>query len=166
MHWICINFYCLIGYKDKRLHTCLHTICTTAYMNFLKKTSWLTDICPKISNFEPPFAPSCALQRLQDMGSNANLRKSVFMQKEVEYLGFLLTSDGIKPQPKKIEAINQLLAPTILKKQHITRCSLGWSTFTETYGSGDPYPGPFPQTCWNSSAFVHYETLVLALTLI
>ena len=37
------------------------------------------------------------LQRLQDKGFRANLRKSFFMQQEVEYLGYLLTSDGIKP---------------------------------------------------------------------
>ena len=45
------------------------------------------------------------LKRLNDIGFRANLRKSFFMQQEVEYLGFLLTSDGIKPQPKKIEAM-------------------------------------------------------------
>ena len=37
------------------------------------------------------------LQRLQDKGFRANLRKSFFMQKEVEYLGYLLTSEGIRP---------------------------------------------------------------------
>ena len=50
------------------------------------------------------------LQRLQDKEFWANLRMSFIMQKEVEYLGFLLTSNGIKPQPKKIEALNRLLA--------------------------------------------------------
>ena len=37
------------------------------------------------------------LNRLQNKGFKANLRKSFFMQKEVEYLGFLLTNEGIKP---------------------------------------------------------------------
>ena len=35
---------------------------------------------------------------------------SFFMQKEVKYL--LLKSDDIRPQPKKIEALNKMLAPT------------------------------------------------------
>ena len=48
------------------------------------------------------------LQRLQDKGFRANLRKSFFMQKEVEYLGHLLTCDGLKPQPKKVEAIERM----------------------------------------------------------
>ena len=51
-------------------------------------------------------------KRLQDKGFRANLRKSFFMQKEVEYLGFLFTNDDIRPQPKKFEALNQMLAPT------------------------------------------------------
>ena len=36
------------------------------------------------------------LKRLNDIGFRANLRKSFFMQQEVEYLRFLHTSDGIK----------------------------------------------------------------------
>lgn len=59
------------------------------------------------------------LQQLQDNGFQANLRKSFFMQKEVEYLGFLLTCDGIKPQPKKVEAMNQMLAPKNRKQLKI-----------------------------------------------
>ena len=43
------------------------------------------------------------LSRLEKKGFRANLRKSFFMQKEVEYLGFLLTNEGVKPQSKKIE---------------------------------------------------------------
>ena len=52
------------------------------------------------------------LQRLQDAGFKANLRKSFFMQKSVEYLGYQLTSEGIGPQPKKIEAMDRILPPT------------------------------------------------------
>ena len=33
------------------------------------------------------------------------------MQKEVEYLGYLLTNNGVKPQSKKVEAMNRLQAP-------------------------------------------------------
>ena len=41
------------------------------------------------------------------------------MQQEVEYLGFLLTSDHIKPQPKKIEAMAQIKPSTNLKQLKI-----------------------------------------------
>ena len=52
------------------------------------------------------------LTRLQNKGFRANLRKSFFMQKQVEYLGFLLTSEGIRPQPKKVEAMDRMQPPT------------------------------------------------------
>jgi hypothetical protein len=51
------------------------------------------------------------LERLERVGFAANLRKSFFMQKELEYLGYLLTPTGLKPQPKKVEAIQRILVP-------------------------------------------------------
>ena len=51
------------------------------------------------------------LERLQSAGFKANLRKSFFMQKSVEYLGYQLTTDDIGPQPKKIEAMERVLSP-------------------------------------------------------
>ena len=38
------------------------------------------------------------------------------MQKEVEYLGYLLTADGIKPQPKKVEAMERMQPPKNVKQ--------------------------------------------------
>ena len=55
------------------------------------------------------------LKQLSDIGFRANLRKSFSMQTEVEYLGFLLTTNGIKPQPKKIEVMTRIKPPTNLK---------------------------------------------------
>ena len=43
------------------------------------------------------------LGRLEKRGFKANLKKSFFMQEEIEYLGYLLTRAGIKPQPKKLK---------------------------------------------------------------
>ena len=57
------------------------------------------------------------VKRLNDIGFRANLHKSFFMQQEVEYLGFLLTSDGVEPQPKKVEAMKRIKSPTNLKQQ-------------------------------------------------
>jgi hypothetical protein len=41
------------------------------------------------------------LTRLRDAGLKVNAPKCTFCAKEIEYLGYILTSDGIKPQPKK-----------------------------------------------------------------
>ena len=51
------------------------------------------------------------LSRLDAKGFCANLRKSFFMQKEVEYLGYLLTTGGLKPQPSKIKAMHHIMRP-------------------------------------------------------
>ena len=40
-----------------------------------------------------------------------NLVKTEFFKSELEYLGYLLTPQGIQPQPKKVEAISRLLPP-------------------------------------------------------
>ena len=56
------------------------------------------------------------LKQLNGIGFRVNLRKSFLMQKEVEYLGFLLTTDGLKPQLKKVEAMNRIKPPTNSKQ--------------------------------------------------
>ena len=45
--------------------------------------------------------------RLRDAGLKINATKSVFCfcAQETEYLGYILTRDGIKPQPKKVQSI-------------------------------------------------------------
>jgi hypothetical protein len=48
---------------------------------------------------------SICLERLKKAGFKANVHKSLFAVKELEYLGFWLTQTGIQPQPKKVEAI-------------------------------------------------------------
>ncbi len=41
------------------------------------------------------------LARLRDAGLKVNAAKSSFCAHEIEYLGYILTRGGIKPQPKK-----------------------------------------------------------------
>ncbi len=45
------------------------------------------------------------LSRLQDANLKVNARKSNFFATETEYLGRILSRDGIKPQPKKVQSI-------------------------------------------------------------
>ena len=51
------------------------------------------------------------MQLLQKAGLKCNVNKSFFYQQQVEYLGYLLTRDGIKPLPKKIKAILDVEPP-------------------------------------------------------
>jgi hypothetical protein len=45
------------------------------------------------------------LTRLRDAGLKVNVAKSLFCAHEIEYLSYILTREGIKPQPKKVQAI-------------------------------------------------------------
>jgi Reverse transcriptase (RNA-dependent DNA polymerase) len=47
------------------------------------------------------------LTRLQQNPLKINLKKCIFGNKEVSYLGFTLNSEGIKPEKNKLKAIEQ-----------------------------------------------------------
>jgi hypothetical protein len=49
--------------------------------------------------------------RLGDAGLKVNAAKSLFCPHEIEYLGYILTKEGIKPQPKKVQVILALNLP-------------------------------------------------------
>jgi hypothetical protein len=54
--------------------------------------------------------------RLQDARLKVNARKSLFCATEIEYLGYVLSQDGIKPQKKKVHAILALMPPRSVKE--------------------------------------------------
>jgi hypothetical protein len=56
------------------------------------------------------------LTRLQDAGLKVNADKSKFCAYETEYLGYVLTRDGIKPQINKVQSILELKPPTNVKE--------------------------------------------------
>ncbi len=56
------------------------------------------------------------LTRLRDAGLTVNAAKSLFCAHEIEYLGYILTREGIKPQPKKVQAILTLNLPNNVKE--------------------------------------------------
>ncbi len=52
------------------------------------------------------------LRRLRDAGLKVNAAKLTFCALEIEYLGYVLTGDGIKPQSNKVQAILAIKPPT------------------------------------------------------
>jgi hypothetical protein len=56
------------------------------------------------------------LTRLRDAGLKVNAAKSLFCAHEIEYLGYILTREGIKPQPKKVQTILALNPPNNVKE--------------------------------------------------
>jgi hypothetical protein len=56
------------------------------------------------------------LRRLRKAGLKVNAEKSTFCALEIEYLGYILTRDGIKPQSIKVQAILAIQLPTNVKQ--------------------------------------------------
>jgi hypothetical protein len=56
------------------------------------------------------------MTRLQDANLKVNAVKSNFCAIETEYLGYILSRDGIKPQPKEVQSIVALTLPTSVKE--------------------------------------------------
>ena len=56
------------------------------------------------------------LHRLQEKGLRINAPKSTFATDKIEYLGYILTRMGIKPQPGKVSAILALQPPSNVKQ--------------------------------------------------
>jgi hypothetical protein len=56
------------------------------------------------------------LTRLRATGLKVNAAKSSFCAHEIEYLGYILTREGIKPQPKKVQVILALNPPNNVKE--------------------------------------------------
>ena len=55
------------------------------------------------------------LDRLKQAGLRINCTKSIFASDEIEYLGYILTCDGIKPQEEKVKAILAIAPPKSVK---------------------------------------------------
>ena len=57
-----------------------------------------------------------ALDRLIEMGMQVNPLKTSWMVEEVDYLGFTITREGIRPQEKKVKALLKIQAPASQKE--------------------------------------------------
>ena len=68
------------------------------------------DIEDHLRNVDTIFA------RLDASNLKVNLDKTHLMKTEVEFLGYIVGSEGIKPDPSKVKSIEKLLPPTNLKE--------------------------------------------------
>ena len=72
------------------------------------------------------------LTRLERNDLTLNLYKSHFFKKETKFLGFILTTGGIKPDPDKIQGIADIPAPGDVKQ---LRGFLGLVNFYSKFSS-------------------------------
>ena len=70
------------------------------------------------------------LQRLQEAGVTLNREKSVFNKTEITFFGCVFSKDGMKPDPKKIEAIVKTKAPTNVNE---VKSFLGTTNFVSRF---------------------------------
>ncbi|KAK9754386.1 Reverse transcriptase (RNA-dependent DNA polymerase) [Popillia japonica] len=63
------------------------------------------------SKEEHDVALESVLERLKQSGLTLNERKCAFMKTSIHFLGFIFSDKGIAPDPKKVEAINNLDPP-------------------------------------------------------
>ena len=56
------------------------------------------------------------LTRLAEAGLKVNVSKSHFCQHELEYLGYLINREGVRPTMKKVEAIRNIAPPKTRKQ--------------------------------------------------
>ena len=56
--------------------------------------------------------------RLREVGLKVNAPKLKFCAEETEYLGYILTRTGIKPQSKKVQTIFAISTPKSVKELH------------------------------------------------
>eukprot|EP00804_Cyclotella_cryptica_P023885 CCRYP_010023-RA/>CCRYP_010023-RA protein AED:0.37 eAED:0.36 QI:0/0/0/1/1/1/2/0/274 len=73
--------------------------------NFREVNKWVGSLEDHLNKLRRVFIG------LQDAGLTVNARKSSLCAVETEYLGYMLSRDGIKPQPKKAQAILALTPP-------------------------------------------------------
>ena len=66
------------------------------------------------------------LGRMAEASLQISLPKSHFFAKEAKYLGFILSSEGIRPDPKKIKAVEALAVPKTRKQ---LRSFIGFCSF-------------------------------------
>ena len=55
-------------------------------------------------------------RKIREHGLRLKLKKCSFFQPETEYLGFIISDQGVKPDPKKVQAIRTLPAPTSVRE--------------------------------------------------
>ena len=75
------------------------------------------------------------LERLREAGLQAGLKKCEFHVTETRFLGFIIGTSGVRPDPKKLEAVRLWQRPTTVKEvQSFLRFCNFYRRFVCEYG--------------------------------
>ena len=92
------------------------------------------------------------LDRLEKANFRARVNKCMFASQETEYLGYYLTRQGIIPQPKKVEAILRLVAPT--SKRQLRRFLGMVNYYRDMWQKRSHILAPLTKLCSPKSKFI------------
>ena len=67
-----------------------------------------------------------ALQRIQDFGFHLKIDKCSFAQDQLDFLGHIINSNGIKPGPEKLAVLQKLPAPTNVQQLQAFLGAVTW----------------------------------------
>ena len=109
------------------------------------------------------------LQRLQDAGLQVDIKKCEFGVRKTKYLGFIISTDGIEVDPKKVSTVRNWKAPTIVRgiQSFLGFCNF-YRRFIRNYGviakplvqlTKTNVPFRFGKECWDA-----FEELKARLT--
>ena len=107
-------------------------------------------------------------RRLETAGLTVNVEKCQLMREEMKYLGHIVSSGGLKPDPEKIAAIQLYPVPTCLKELERFLGMMGWyqkfiPQFTEKAAPLFELKRKGAKWAWNDQRTVAFQTLKEAL---
>ena len=110
--WLRVPF----GLKNSGAAFCKAMDLALAGLQWIYCLAYIDDVLIFSKTFEDHLLHiESVMTRLMNAGFKLKAKKCKFATKEMEFLGHLITPEGIKPNPKKIEVINSLPAPTTVK---------------------------------------------------
>ena len=88
------------------------------YLGHIISGEGITPVPEKLESIQNILPPKTLKEVKQFLGLNLKLKevKSNFFKKHIQYLGHIISGEGITPVPEKLESIQNILPPKTLKE--------------------------------------------------
>ena len=151
--------------------------CVLAGLTGLMCMAYIDDVIVFSSSFEDHCKHlEQVLSRIERAGMTVNARKCSFCRKELVYLGHVVTTDGVKPDPVKVQAVRDAPVPKTVRqvraflglvnyyRRYIPKCSVvqsPLSSLCKTAKKGEKLP-PFNWTERCQRAFEKLKEILVS----